>query len=455
MRIWREGDTSLEIAEYETVLAETSLVHEVSSDTWTQLGLAVTQTLSDPPELWRIKADKYVGIARLHTSGGERNLRIRPKLDVDIFFLADYAFEHRRDLLATRNLQAHMAVLREDPAAALIAWMIADIEAFARRHLRRQYVLRRETLEGTLRGTPLLDDYVSGHLAHGHAERMPSEFHELTADNLANQIIKATLREALRLTWALPLPAAQRILRRHANRVLPLFGSVAERRVSTADFNRLALRGSMRHYRPIIRKCRAFLEGLYIGEALGEHVQDAFLWDMNLLYQEALRGALAAWTGGRLDPARPARSRVTGPLLPRSRSSTVDPDYVLRAPAAGTLLLDAKYKDTQAALADDEVDVDVPSVGRIKVSRADIYQAVAYAQHDEYRGAQTGLIFPIALPAGHELPLRHRVEGFSQPVHVLFFDVGAGARSNLPTLYTQLDALTSTAPTSVQIAAAA
>jgi 5-methylcytosine-specific restriction enzyme subunit McrC len=446
VRTWRTGDTKLELSEYETVFAEEALVSQVADETWSGLGLNVSKALGDPADLWRVKASRYVGVVRLVGDGLDRGLRILPKLNANIFFLADYAFGTQHDLLADRRLHADLDVLAQEPAAALIAWMLADVESFVRKHLRRQYVIRREVLEGSVRGNPLLDEYVSGHLAHGHAEQMPSEFYDLTTDNLANQVLKATVREAMRLTWGLRVPEAQRAIRRQGNRLLPLLAHVTDRPIRSVDIRRVPLRGSMRHYRPVIEKCRSFLEGLYLSENLGDHVQDAFLWNMNTLYQEALRGALVAWPGATVETARPARAKITGPLINQPRGTPVTPDYVLRPPGGPLLLLDAKYKDVSETPEADETDVDIPLIGKIRVSRADVYQAIAYSEHTQYLGARAGLIFPIALPAGRVLPLAHRIEGFTRPVHLLFFDVGPSARANLPRLYQQLDALASGAP---------
>ena len=95
----------------------------------------------------------------------------------------------------------------------------------------------------------------------------------------------------------------------------------------------------------------------------------------------------------------------------------------------GTLLLDAKYKDT--GLSADVQEIDVPGAGNVRVSRADVYQAIAYREHDEYPQAACGLVFPVAMPAGQPLPQPRTVTGFGEPVHLLFVDVGAAAPANL------------------------
>jgi len=212
-------------------------------------------------------------------------------------------------------------------------------------------------------------------------------------------------------------------------RVLSLLAGVPNERLGTATFRSLSRSPQPRHYRRMLEHCEAFASGLYMDLQLGAHERSAFLWDMNSLFQEALRGILAGWPGGTLERERP-RAVVSSADGTYTRRAKVDPDFVLRLPGGGRLILDAKYKDTEVPLGETtEIDV----AGRhLRVSRADVYQAVAYRSHDRYRSAAAGLVFPVALEEGQRLPPPYAVAGFGEPVHLLFCDVGPAAEQNLP-----------------------
>ena len=230
-------------------------------------------------------------------------------------------------------------------------------------------------------------------------------------DTPANRAIRATVRYALTQVPLLELEAARIALRKRARRTLALFAAVTDERLHSRTFRDLRRHGHPRHYAPILDRCEAFASGMHLEREIGDTTRQAFLWDMNVLFQEALRGILDLWPAGALDTTRP-RATIRSPTGQRLSSAKVDPDYVLRG-SWGTLLLDAKYKDT--GLSADVQEIDVPGAGRVRVSRADVYQAVAYREHDEYPQAACGLVFPVALPPGQPLPQPRTVTGFGEP----------------------------------------
>lgn len=432
MADWHLGDQLLEITEHRTVLADEALIDTFPQDLWTALGLGVQRRLGGAAGMWEVSADRYVGVAQLRAGPERAQLRIHPKVDADIFFLADYAFDAERDLLAEQQLQAELDAMRPDPAACLLAWYLAELDVFVRRWLRRDYVLRREVFDGKVRGRLLVSDYVGSYLAQGQAHRAPCQLFDLTPNNLANQILKAALRRVARLSTGLPIPEARRALRRRVERLLPAFAGITDRTILSSDYNRLRLSGALRHYAPMIAKSRAMLEGIFLSEEVGPHVQNAFLWDMSVLFEQALRGVLASWSGGSLDRKRWS-ARVVDPLGVRLSSSRVKPDYVMATPA-GRLVLDAKYKDVLRRPDDEEAEIEIART-RLRVGRPDIYQAVSYSRHEGYSPATPALVYPVALDNGESLPRGHRVEGFQQDVYVLFIDIGPNAQSNLPSFF--------------------
>lgn len=434
---WRLSDSILEIREGETVDAESQLI-ELYEDQWAGLGFQVSRPLGEEPDLWRVRTDGLAGVAQLPIRDGHApQLQIRPKLDLDLFFLADYAFGRERNRLAQHQLEAHVDAVRETPAAHLIAWFLAELESFILRHLRRDYIVQHEVFEARIRGRLLMSEYLQRYVTSGQSHRAPCQFFEFTRDNLANQILKRSLRELRRLATLLPLPAARRELCDWADRLLPFVGAVSDRPIHSADFNRLRLRGSMRHYGPIIEKCRALLARTYMTTELGAHRQDAFLWNTSDLFERALRGILRTTPSVKLLPrgGKAAIVRSDGMTV---RKTGVLPDYVLQI-LGSRLILDAKYKDTRVSGEEPGEVLELEVAQRaIRVNRSDIYQVIAYAQHSRYGPAAVALVYPVVLQGEQELPAPLRVEDFSTDVQLFFLDVGYAAAGNVEAFRTTL-----------------
>lgn len=87
---------------------------------------------------------------------------------------------------------------------------------------------------------------------------------------------------------------------------------------------------------------------------------------------------------------------------------------MLETAAGGQLVIDTKYKDVLPSDhgVDDEDVTLVADRRRIKVTRADIYQVVAYTAHDKWRGATGALLYPVVLAEGDTLPRPMQIRGF-------------------------------------------
>ena len=94
------------------------------------------------------------------------------------------------------------------------------------------------------------------------------------------------------------------------------------------------------------------------------------------------------------------------------------PDYVLST-QAGTVVLNPKYKDTGVtAAAAEGIHLSLAAGASLRLSTRDIYQIIAYGQHDRFRPCSIGLVYPVALLAGEVTPAPQRIEGFSSGVDV-------------------------------------
>lgn len=410
----------------------------VPAEFWKAAGCRLTKSAGESS--WMLEAGDLVGVSRVSTALGDVTLQVLPKLaTADVFFLADYAYDQRHEPLRLLPFeQVELDALRRDPAACLLVWHARAIHRFATRWLRRDYRRVDQVLNGKIKGKPLISRYVSQHLAVGDPARIPCRVKERTQDTPNNRLLKAGLHYILSRSHELELPAARRVAVREAKAALPLFSQVSDIRtepVSQRDLTATTHRGAMSHYRSILLSTEALLRGEIMGPEVGAGVSTAsFMWDMPTLFQEALRGVIDSAPGLALSVEGIGRARVHAHDGKQVRSSKVDPDLVLETAARGQLVIDTKYKDVLPSDhgVDDEDVTLVADRRRIKVTRADIYQVVAYTAHDKWRGATGALLYPVVLAEGDTLPRPMQIRGFGPPVWMLFVDVGQQAKGNLP-----------------------
>nr|WP_306270839.1 hypothetical protein [Ornithinimicrobium sp. HY1793] len=388
-----------------------------------------------------MRAGNRVGVTRTQTAAGEVTLQVRPKLETaDVFFMADYAYEQRHDPLRLLDNDIGLEAVLRDPTACLLVWHVRTIRRFAARWLRRDYQARHQVLNGKVKGRILVNRYVTEHLAVGDAARIPCRVQERTQDTPNNRLLKAGLRYIAAVSHNLPVPAARRAVLRQVNAALPLFAQVTDIRVSPADIRATSTRGPQRRYASVLAATVGLLQGRLMGdEVLPADGTSAFMWSMPVLFQEAVRGIIDSSPHLTLDPGKPGAARIYDADGTRRRSSKVDPDLVLRVGADRTLVIDTKYKDALPSghLPDEDVTT-VDDRHRIKITRADIYQVVAYCQHERWVNSTGALLYPLVLAPGDQLPAPMEVRGFATPVSLLFIDIGKSAAANLPSFVQML-----------------
>jgi 5-methylcytosine-specific restriction enzyme subunit McrC len=329
-----------------------------------------------------------------------------------------------------------LKVVQTSPAAVLLAWYLAELNEFVNRWLRRQHQLREELLPGKVRGRLVVTRYVREQVASGRPHVTVSRFFEGTLDNPLNQVLKAALNRVQFLAGQLPLPEATAAIRRQARAIEPFLHEVAPAS-RHSHLRGQAVGAAFRHYKPILAKSRAILQGQFVGTQRGTHEQTAFLWNSWRLFQEAVRGMLRVADGVTLIPDRPrAQIKPAPPSTTVMASTKVDPDLVVDHHGV-RMTLDVKYKEALPGVSVQDA-VEVRVGGRsLHVARADVYQAIAYHHHSAF-GGPTGLIYPVTLGPGETVPRPHRVMGFDPTVWILFVDVGPRAASNRAELVSSL-----------------
>lgn len=442
-KVWDVGAPLLEIAEQSTARATDDLVQAISEERWKELALTFRKSPGD--SYWTVRSADFTGIAKLDIAGEPVHLRVTPKIDgLDLFFLADWAYGTRSVGKKLQGTRANLAAMRSEPAACLLGWYVAEVLSFATRWLRRGYVVREEELVGRVRGRIDVARYLGRSVAQARPHVIPARFTEPSHDTTVNRYLKAGLRHVAVLARAVPVEGARVALDELTRRALSLFSAVGDVPAQPQDALRMNLSGPLRHYAPIVEFTTALLNGTYLSTELGDHAQDAIMWSLNRLYEDALGKVLEAWPGAsRVRGAYNATVIAFDDVTKVNGSTPVKPDYVMRRADGSLLVLDAKYKrvvPTASAPTDDD-DIDLPSVGgqRIRIRRADIYQVVAYARHVDLTTDKVVLLYPIALGAGDDYPAPQRVREFAPTCHLVFFDVGLNADMHRDDLYRTLD----------------
>lgn len=437
----------LELVEYDDRPVSDEVVAAVDPDFWRDTGITVSR--SPKQGGWRARPDSFAGIARTKQANVDLTVVIRPKLKTaDVIFLAEHAYGQRVDALRRpRTGRVGIDSTYQDPVAALLIWYVEAVSEFATRWLRRNYRSRQVTLHGKVRGRFLISRYVSQHLATGRNAEIPAIVTERTIDTANNRVLKAGLRRVLKLAAALPVPAARVAVRAAVNSALPRFAEVADETIGPAQLRATSTSGPERHYAGILRATTDLLGGKYLGITLGSTETDSFLWSMPHLFQEALRSILETSPHAVLDASTRPSGTIHDDRGTRLRSSRIDPDYVLHT-ATGSVLVDAKYKDA-LGFRDTEPDDDVtigPTRIRIRISRNDLYQMIAYRQQERWAGAKTVLVYPVVVGKDEPLPLPYEFRGIGAPVSLAFFDIGPFARSHVSAFNDALFAIVSDRP---------
>lgn len=422
----------LELVEYDDRPVPDEVVQAIDPDFWRETGIVISR--SPEHSGWRARADAFAGIARTKQNDVDLTVVIRPKLRAaDVIFLAEHAYGQRVDAL--RRPRADRVGVNndyQDPVAALLIWYVEAVSDFATRWLRRNYRSRQVTLHGKVRGRFLVSRYVSHNLATARNAEIPAVVTERTIDTANNRLLKAGLRRVAKLAAALPVHASRIAVRAAVNAALPRFAEVTDMPIGPVELRATSTAGPERHYAAILGATRDLLGGKYLGVSLGSTNTDSFLWSMPHLFQEALRSILDEWPHAVIDSSRRPSGTIHDSSGVRVLSSRIDPDYVLNG-SMGCVLIDAKYKDAlqgRTSATDESVAVGVHHA-RIRVSRHDLYQMIAYRQQERWAGATTILAYPIVLGENESLPTPYQFRGIGAPVMLAFLDIGPFARNNV------------------------
>lgn len=202
--------------------------------------------------------------------------------------------------------------------------------------------------------------------------RLLCRFDERSIDNPYNRALKAVLR--ILLGHALS-PRTRAMVAAFLHR----FDEVGDRSITVRDMDALRFDRTIKHWKPVFRRARWLLAGLFPDVRIGDAAGSALLLNMERLFETVLglriRHACQSLAGSRLSVG------LQGPLANLAMSGfQLKPDIIVQSGNEVVAILDAKWK---------RLEVSEPNSG---VSSADAYQMNAYASR--YRCNRLALVYP-------------------------------------------------------------
>ena len=316
---------------------------------------------------WELKAHEYVGTVRI----GDHSLVIKPKMGLrNLLGLMDVEIPSetwRKEVVALAD--------NDDLLVVMARLFCVACEDATRRGLRRAYVGRQERLVSP-RGRLDLAEMVR---RPGIESPIACRFDEHTADMPINQLLRAALGRARRVAGLGP---------RWQRRLLGQLAEFEEVSDVVQDWGwafRWQPAAMERHYETAVRLGNLLLSATSLRSRHGATAANAFLLDMNHLFE--------AWVGRRLQEI------CVGCTVEEQASISLDvggqvgmrPDLVVRRGSRVLAVADCKYKRLSGGTG----------------TSPDYYQALAYAT--AYNLPDAWLIyarFP-GEPASHEVQVRH------------------------------------------------
>ena len=328
----------------------------------------------------RAQAQQYVGVLQT----GRHTVQILPKIhereEENLGYLLSLLGFVRRLKLRANDLASF-----EKHGGSFLEVLIRHFAAELNRLLRTRYMHRYVEVENRtsfLRGKPLAERERDG--AAKLYARYACRYEVFTPDHPLNRVLKFCNGLLLRQTRS---PTNRKTL--HENDVL--LSEVSRVTVTKEDVDGIHLDRLNRHYEPVLELCRLLLSNSTLDLRTGRITQLAFVFDMNVLFEEFVARFLTLHKGrvelGGSPLVRVEAQRRLGRLF---GEFVMKVDIVLHDGAGRRFLVDTKYKVLDAGK------------DHAGLSQADFYQMYAYGNAGDGNYDGVVLLYPstaAAMPA--------------------------------------------------------
>lgn len=424
------------------------LALKAATDTCRRLGLSFVadeRTLleSGQPAV-QLVAGSIVGVARVEYDGESFTLHVTPKVNgANFLTMFDYAYwaDQMEEPLRLED-PVSLEQLGGNITGLVIRLFLYRLEQFARRHLRREYILRREPLNSRVRGKILPQDYIRQSLPRLRDHVVPCQFSELSRDTLSNRILLWTLHLCARAVAAFP-PEQRRVLLPQIAARRQVLGGITLTPIRLSDFSRVRYSGLHAVYRPIHALCRFIIEQFQFENVAGDVEFREFRLDMNALFERFVRGVLRLGLGRRFVADK---RHLNWPyhLKPYGLKKHIELDGLVRDSNENPrCIVECKYREVWETAAGDR-DVFEVSGGRLR--NTEVFQSIAYATHGSIRAPSAVLVYPVTQGEAcwdgpiEDFGLR---PGDSTPVslYLMGIDIGGRLRESMDVFVEQVRAI--------------
>ena len=258
----------------------------------------------------------------------------------------------------------------EDFSLLIAVAYLRELKALCSRHLRRHFLRERQNFAGKVKGKILAGENLRRNVLRCRPDRVYCEYQSVSDDILENRILRAALERAARYVARnnkqkniqKELPRVQEWIRLCRSRLCGV--SIAP--IRPRDFATARKRGVFAHYARPLQLAKAVLRQL--GFNPQTELNKSTKTPPYAINSEKLFESFAELKLREIHENLQVQKYIEGGE--GDFSVNIIPDfYVARDSKGNALIMDAKYKDT------DEFDKGKPA-------REDMYQVVAYSQHN-------------------------------------------------------------------------
>jgi 5-methylcytosine-specific restriction endonuclease McrBC regulatory subunit McrC len=381
------GETLIKLSEYSTSKPLSTWQQEVLSAQGTQLdflGLELVPQLNGAPYL---KASQMVGSARFVHAKKEVIVQVEPWAgEANFLRMLDRTSSEAR----TADEITRFSTEQTEPVGMFLDFFADQVSAFLHRLRYRNYIFAVTKRPGNVKGRLLIGDYLTKSLPAAAPHVLPCRYVDYSSDVLENRIIAFAIHLATQMTSLLPATKSIPLLKKLRTSARLLHG-VSVRRVTASEIRSIRYNNLNRRFAPIHKLCEMIIDNYSVSLKAGERIPFLSLAiDMARLFESYVTALFATafskdFTGNkaRLRFAIGAFEKhivLDGMLNHRHRR----------------IVIECKYKNIGRAAegaADDTEESEFEVQGG-KIRSTDIYQAAAYAVHEQVRADACILIYP-------------------------------------------------------------